>query len=88
MMGVVPTKNLGPGKTKQAQTPKKDNAKKKNPVKGKETNEESGAAPGYTRLFISILCLSQDSSSWHCPFWASAPALFYPAPDFSLELLP
>ena len=48
IMGVVPTKNLGPGKTKQAQTPKKDNAKKKNPVKGKETNEESGVAGGCT----------------------------------------
>ena len=48
MMGVVPEKNPGLGKSKPAQTPKKDNAKKKNPVKGKETNEESGVAGGCT----------------------------------------
>ena len=35
IMGVVPTKNSGPGKTKPAQTPKKANAKKKKPVRGK-----------------------------------------------------
>ena len=35
IMGVVPAKNPGPGKTKPAQTPKKSNAKNKKPVKGK-----------------------------------------------------
>ena len=34
IMGMVPEKNLGPGKTKPTQTPKKFDAKKKKPVRG------------------------------------------------------